>query len=320
MARVLLTGATGFVGRHLYPVLRAAGHEVVSTTRDVEAARRSDPGRKWLYCDTSDPSSVLSALEGCDAAYYLVHSVASSRDYPVREALAARTFRDAAAEAGVSRIIYLGGVAPRRAPSRHLKSRLRCGELLRQGPVPTFELRAAMIIGRGSASWTMVYDLAQRLPAMVLPRWLKNHSWPVAIEDVVYALAHTLELPASAAGWSDVPGPERLNHRETLMRVAEHLGNHPLTVSIPLLTPRLSSYWIAAVTHVDLALARELVAGLRSDLDPTGTRFWTLCPEHELKTLDDAIDDALIDRNASHVPSVRTRRRLERLSTALRGT
>jgi uncharacterized protein YbjT (DUF2867 family) len=319
MAQVLLTGATGFVGRHLYPALRAAGHRVISTTRDVQEGGRIDPARQWRYCDTSDPASVRSALEGCEAAYYLVHSVGASGNYPVREARSAQTFRDAAHEAGVSRIVYLGGVAPRRAPSRHLKSRLHCGDLLREGPVPVFELRAAMIIGRGSTSWAMVHDLAKRLPAMVLPRWLKNHSWPVAIDDVVYALVQTLELPESRAGWYDVPGPERLSHRETLLRVAEHLGKHPPMVSIPLLTPRLSSYWIALVTEVDLALARELVAGLRSDLDPSGTSIWTLCPEHQLLTLDDAIDDALVDRKAGDVPSRRARRRLEGLATALRG-
>jgi uncharacterized protein YbjT (DUF2867 family) len=319
MARVLLTGATGFVGRHLYPALRAAGHQVISTTRNVEEARKSDPTRKWLYCDTNDPVSVRSALEGCDAAYYLVHSVAASGDYPEREARSAETFRDAAAAAGVSRIVYLGGVAPRRRPSRHLSSRLHCGEILRQGPVPVFELRAAMIIGRGSTSWAMVHDLAQRLPAMVLPRWLRNHSWPVAIDDVVYALVKALELPVSRAGWYDVPGPRRLSHRETLLCVAEHLGKKPVMLSIPLLSPRLSSYWIALVTEVDLALARELVAGLRSDLDPSGTSIWTLLPEHELLTLDDAIDDALVDRGASGVPSRRARRRIERLTAALRG-
>lgn len=303
----------------MYPALRAAGYRVRSTTRNVTRARRVDPDREWSYCDVSDRASLVSALEGCEAAYYLVHSVAASGDYPVREARAAQAFRDAASEAGVSRLVYLGGVAPAGATSPHLRSRLRCGELLRLGPVPVFELRAAMIIGRGSASWTMVHDLARRLPAMVLPTWLGNHSWPVAVEDVVYALVRALELPSERAGVYDLPGPERLSHLETLLRVAEHMDKHPVTLQVPLLTPRLSSYWIALVTDVDLGLARELVRGLRSDLDPTETPFWTLCPEHELMTLDDAIDDALVDRAASRVPSLRAKRRLERLTEALRG-
>ena len=233
MARVLVTGATGFVGRHLCPALTAAGHEVYSATRNVEKARSEAPNREFRYCDVSDQDSIRRALEGCDAAYYLVHSVAAGGDYPVREARAAQGFRDAAAEVGLSRLVYLGGVAPLGSASRHLRSRLRCGELLRLGPVPTFELRAAMIIGHGSVSWTLVHDLAARLPAMVLPTWMNNHSWPVAVEDVVYALAAVLALPVEKAGWYDVPGPERLSHRETLLRVASHLDKHPIVTGVP---------------------------------------------------------------------------------------
>ncbi len=318
MGRVLLTGATGFVGHHLYPELRAAGHEVLLATRDVERARREAPDRSWLYCDVTRPESVRAALEGCDAAYYLVHSVAASADYPAREARAAEAFRDAAAEAGVSRLVYLGGVAPRGRASRHLRSRLRCGELLRRGAVPVFELRAAMIIGAGSASWTVVHDLARRLPAMVLPRWMRNHSWPVAIEDVVFALVNVLALPNQRAGWYDAPGPERLSHREILQRVAAHLGKHPPMVGVPFLSPRLSSYWLALVTDVELGLARELVAGLRSDLDPTGQSIWAYFPEHSLQSLDDSIARTLARAPPDQSTLVHTIRRLQHLASALR--
>jgi uncharacterized protein YbjT (DUF2867 family) len=241
-------------------------------------------------------------LEGCEGAYYLVHSVASARDYPEREERSAEGFRRAAERAGLRRIVYLGGVEPQGVPSAHLRSRLRCGQVLRSGRVPTFELRAAMIIGSGSASWQMVHDLAQRLPLMVFPRWMGNHSWPVSIEDVVFALVAALALPAEQAGHYDVPGPERLSHRELLLRVAGLLGKHPAYLGVPLLSPRLSSYWIRLVSRVDLELARELVAGLESDLEPAAPTIWDVLPAHRRRTLEESVRFALGEEAAVPVP------------------
>lgn len=292
---ILLTGATGFVGRHLYSALLRAGHRVRCTSRNPDRARARHPDREWVRLDADQPASFPAALRNCNAAYYLVHAIGEGRDYPEREARAARAFRGAVADAGLQRIIYLGGVAPRGRGSRHLRSRLETGELLRRGPVPTVELRAGMIIGRGGSSWQMVRDLAARLPAMLLPRWLHNHSWPVDIEDVVFALVSALSIPADASGWYDVPGPERLSHRELLGQVAEQLGHHPVMVGVPVLSPRLSSYWIAAVTRADLGLAQELVEGLRTDLDPSGSLFWDLFPSHERVPLGTSIRKALED-------------------------
>ena len=173
--RVLLTGATGFVGRHLYPALLAAGCRVRCATRNVGQARRAHPDREWVHFDVERPDIVRAALEGCDAAFYLIHGMGQGADYPEREARSADNFVRAAEASGVRRIVYLGGVAPSGArASKHLASRHRTGELLRAGAVSVIELRAAMIIGAGSASWTMVRDLAARLPAMVLPSWLRN--------------------------------------------------------------------------------------------------------------------------------------------------
>lgn len=291
--RVLLTGATGFVGGHLYEPLVAAGHEVFCASRNPEQARARQPHKRWRRCDVARPETLAAALEGCEAAYYLVHSVASGRGYPEREERSAESFRVAAERACLGRIVYLGGVEPRGTPSAHLKSRLRCGEVLRSGIVPTFELRAAMIIGAGSASWQMVHDLAQRLPALVLPRWMGNHSWPVSITDVVCALVGVLELKAEQAGHYDVPGPERMSHREVLLRVAAVLGKHPPYVGVPLVSPRLSSYWIRLVSRVDMELARELVAGLKSDLDPQPPTIWDLLPSHRCRTLEESVRFAL---------------------------
>jgi uncharacterized protein YbjT (DUF2867 family) len=176
--RILLTGATGFVGQYLYPALVAAGFEVRCATRKPQEARKRFPGRDWVEFDVERPETIGAALSNCAHAFYLIHGMAGGGDYPEREARSARNFLCAAREAGTQRVIYLGGVLPASSrPSKHLASRQRTGEILRSGDVDTIELRAAMIIGEGSTSWTMVRDLAARLPAMVLPRWLRNRNY-----------------------------------------------------------------------------------------------------------------------------------------------
>lgn len=301
--RVLLTGATGFVGSRLEPVLRAAGHDVLCASRNPDAARAKQPGRTWIPFDVADRDSIRRALEGRTAAYYLVHELRGGGDYPEREAKAADAFAIAAREAGLRRVVYLGGVAPAGAVSKHLRSRLRTGELLRAS-APTIELRAAMIVGRGSASWTMVRDLSARLPAMVLPKWTRFRSSPVAIDDVLAALSFALEMPSEAGSeWLDVPGPETMTHAEILRRAAAVFGKRPPMLPVPVLTPLLSSYWVALVTRVDLPMARELVAGLQSDLVPSGPSIWDRMPPRELASFERAIRVAIDEeqRERSHV-------------------
>jgi uncharacterized protein YbjT (DUF2867 family) len=180
MTTILLTGATGFIGSHVAIALAAAGYE--------------EPGRSWVEVDLERPDTLPAALAGCAGAIYLVHGMGTGRDdYPEHERVGAETFASAAATAKLSRIVYLGGVVPPRGASRHLRIRARTGEILRAGAVETIELRAAMVVGAGSASWGMVRDLARRLPAMVLPRWLRNVSYPIAVEDVVKGLIAALE-------------------------------------------------------------------------------------------------------------------------------
>jgi uncharacterized protein YbjT (DUF2867 family) len=311
--RVLVAGATGFVGRHLRPALEAAGYELRLTSRNPHGARHDDPGGHWMRLDMEDPDSLPPALEGCDAAVYLIHQMVGRADYSQREPRAADLFARRAEQAGVRRIVYLGGVVPAGATSRHLQSRARTGEVLRAAPVPVVELRAAMIIGAGSASWTLVHDLSRRLPAMVLPRWLRNHSWPVAIDDVVAGILAGLQLPAERVGCYDVPGPERVSHRDILRRTAAHLRRRPLMINVPVVTPRLSSYWLGLVTNVDLGLARELLDGLLCDLDPTGPTIWQAVGDGPHTSLDDAIRHALADQEAHQLPTHRARERLTRL-------
>ncbi|HET9627251.1 MAG TPA: NAD(P)H-binding protein [Kofleriaceae bacterium] len=311
MATILLTGATGCIGSHVVVALEAAGHTVRCATRSVARAKAHAPGLRWVAADLTRPETLAPALEGCDAAVFLVHAMGAGRedDYPARERESAQAFIAAAANAGVRRVVYLGGVVPAHGVSRHLRSRQRTGEILRGGTVETIELRAAMVIGAGSASWIMVRDLAGRLPAMVLPRWLRNHSYPIAIEDVVKAIVAALALPAGRSRIYELPGPERLTHREVLARTAAAMGHHRLMVSVPVLTPHLSSYWIALVTRTPLAMAKELVEGVRADLEPTGESLWPAIGARPMP-IDEAIRRALADDAAPALPSPAMRVRL----------
>ena len=304
MATILVTGATGFIGRHVVVALREAGHRVRCATRSHARARTSHPHLEWVELDLLRPETLGPALSGCDSAVFLVHAMGPdhTEDYPEQERAGAETFAAAAAKAGLSRIVYLGGVVPAAGASRHLLSRQRTGEILRAGPVETIELRAAMVIGAGSASWVMVRDLSRRLPAMVLPRWLRNTSFPIAIEDVVHGIVAALALPRDRSRVYELPGPERMTHREVLIRAAAAMGRRRLMVSVPILTPRLSSYWIALVTRTSLAMAKELVEGVRSNLEPTGESLWARL-DHQPMPIDEAIRRALACEGPQAQPS-----------------
>jgi uncharacterized protein YbjT (DUF2867 family) len=274
--KVLVTGATGFIGRALRPALLARGLEVRATTRHLGRAPRNG-GAEWVEADLLRPETLGPALEGMDAAYYLVHSMGDrGEDYSEREHRSAEAFAHEAARAGLKRIVYLGGVAPRGTPSHHLASRLAVGEILRAGPVPTVELRASMIVGPGSISWRICRDLALRLPAMVLPSWMRSLTSPIALEDVVRALTDALEVPLEHGEWFDIPGPEPLSGKQILERIAALRGLRTLMVHFPVLTPRLSSLWLKLVTSADYTVARELVEGLTQDLLPRDARYFAL--------------------------------------------
>ena len=275
MHTILVTGGTGFVGQALLQPLVAAGHEVRATTRNLSRAPKSR-AVEWVRCDVNDRADLDRALEGIDTAYFLVHGMGSGgqRDFAAMERRTARGFAEAAARAGVKRIIYVGGVAPKARPSEHLASRLEVGELLRAGTVPTLELRASMIIGKGSASWQIVRDLAMRLPAMLLPAWTESRTCPVAIEDVIVALVRGLDVPLEASAWYDIPGPEVLSGREILLRLAALRGRRVPSLRVPFLSVSLSSWWLKLVTRTDFTLARELVLGFTDDLLPQDARYW----------------------------------------------
>ena len=273
MSRVLVTGATGFVGRALVPALTAAGHQVRATTRARTKQRTADV--EWVVADIAKREDSARALAGVDVAYFLVHAMGGGRrDYAAAERLAARHFREAAAQAGVKRIIYLGGVAPAGVPSEHLKSRLEVGEILRAGTVPALELRASMIVGTGGASWQIVRDLAMRLPAMLLPSWTESRICPIALDDAVAALVGGLDIPLYSSAAYDIPGPDTLSAREILLEVAALRGRRVPCIRVPFLSVSLSSWWLKLITRADFSLARELVLGLTDNLLPRDDRYW----------------------------------------------
>ncbi|MFW5925421.1 MAG: NAD(P)H-binding protein [Myxococcota bacterium] len=292
--KTLVTGARGFVGRALVPALRAAGHHVVAASRRPGPHPGVGDGVEWRVCDLLRPETLPGALAGVGVAYYLVHSMGGGHDdFRELERRSARAFVDAAADAGLERIVYLGGPAPRGRPSEHLASRLEVGEILRAGAVPAVELRASMLVGGGSASWQIVRDLSMRLPAMVLPRWLRSRTRPVALEDAVAALVAAATMPIDGSPWFDIPGPETLTGREILERIAALQGRHIPAVEVPLLTPHLSALWLKLVTRADFSLARELVLGLGEDLLPEDEGFWERIGHTDLVPFDVAARRAL---------------------------
>lgn len=292
--RVLLTGASGFVGGRLHPELVRARFEVRRASRHP----RSDGD--WVRLDLDDPSTLPAALRDIDTVVYLVHGMADGGDYAQREHRAAAALAQAAAAAGVQHIVYLGGVAPQGEVSQHLKSRLDTGSELRAGRVPVTELRAGVILGEGSASWQIIRDLSVRLPAMILPAWLRYRMEPISIRDVVAALLHAVERGPAGAGVFDLPGPEKITGEDLLARVSAAAGLKPFTVRVPLVTPRLSGYWLRFVSDVDRAVADELVEGFTSDLVAReGGSFWAVWSQHARVPLDQAIEESLRETEAA---------------------
>jgi uncharacterized protein YbjT (DUF2867 family) len=261
--RVLVAGASGFVGGRLCPALEEAGHEVRAMTRHPERYRGAG---EPVLGDVHDAESLATALAGCDAAYYLVHSL-DDPDFEKRDAEAARTFAAAAADAAVARIVYMGGLGDDADDlSAHLRSRREVEKLLGSAGVPVTTLRAGIIIGHGGISWEMTRQLVERLPAMITPRWVSTRTQPIAVADVVRYLVGVLEVPETAGRAFDVGGPEVLAYGEMMRRVAVIEGRHQLVVPVPLLSPQLSSRWLALVTDVDLQTGRSLIDSMTNEV------------------------------------------------------
>jgi len=264
--RVLVTGATGYIGGRLVPRLVEAGHAVRVLARDSGRLTGRFADVDVAEGDLFDRASIRASLQDVDVAYYLVHSMTRGRgDFAQKDREAAAIFARAAADAGVRRILYLGGLGVEgKGLSQHLRSRHETGEMLRSTDVPVTEFRAAMIVGSGSASFEMMRYLTERLPVMIAPRWVATPCQPIAVRDVLAYLVAELERPADGDATFEIGGADVLSYREMMLRYARIRGLRRSLVVVPFFTPRLSSGWIHLVTPIPAAIARPLVDGLRS--------------------------------------------------------
>jgi uncharacterized protein YbjT (DUF2867 family) len=299
----LVFGASGYIGANLVAYLRERGLKVKAAARSKAVLE----AREWreVDCVAADaliPESLPVALKGVDTAYYMVHSMGAGKHFGAMDLEAAANFRDAAATAGVRRIVYLGGLIPSKPESEHLQSRLETGQCLRQGPVPVTELRAGMIIGPGSAAFEVMRDLVNNLPLMVTPRWVHSKSPPIALEDLLEYLVKLPYIEEAGGEIYDAGGPELLTYAEVMHKLGAHLQRKFLIVPVPVLTPRLSSYWLRLVTTVPVNIARALIDGLRHDVIAEDAALRKLVPL-PLKTVDEAIAAALKAERDSKVPA-----------------
>jgi uncharacterized protein YbjT (DUF2867 family) len=287
--RVVVLGATGVVGRALVPEL-AERHDVVAVSRRPAAAAEAVT---WQQADALDERTLDGPFESADAVVYLVHSLGSSR-FEDADRRAARNVAGAAARAGVRQIVYLGGLgddSPDLSP--HLRSRAETAALLASGPTPVTTLRAAMIVGAGSAAFETIRALVERLPAMVCPRWVTVPTQPIALRDVVAYLVGVTGNREAFGQTYDIGGPEVMTYRQMIERIARIRGTRTRIVEVPVLTPRLSSWWLHLVTPVNAAVARPLIEGLRTPTVVRDDRIRELVPI-ELTSFDDAVRAAVL--------------------------
>ena len=292
---VLVTGATGFIGRRLAPALVECGFEVRAMTRRPDSY---DGAGDPVGADVGDPASIRRALEGVQVAVYLVHSLDHS-DFEERDARAARSFGRAAAETGVRQIVYLGGLgADHDDLSPHLRSRREVESLLAEAGVPVTVLRAAIVVGRGGISWELTHQLVKRLPIMVVPRWTRTRTQPIAVDDVIRYLIGVSDNPAAIGEVLEIGGPEPMTYVDMLTVAAEIGTGRPLPVlQVPVLTPRLSSYWLALVTDVDVTTGRNLIDSMSTEVVVTEHRIRDIVPGDPL-TYREAVRRALAERLA----------------------
>ena len=295
---VLVTGATGYIGGRLVPELLAAGNPV----RVLARTPAKLAGETWLADveviagDVTDPAALCRAMAGVRAAYYLVHSMGGSDDFAALDRQAAATFRDsAAATAGLEQIVYLGGLGDEQdaALSPHLASRHEVGRVLASGPVPVTELRAAVIIGSGSASFEMLRNLTDVLPVMITPRWVSTRCQPVAIRDILHWLVRSITTPSARDRVLEVGGPEVVTYAEMMRAYAEVADlRKRLVIPVPLLTPRLSSHWVGLVTPLPVGLARPLIESLVNEVVVLDRSVQDVMP-HDALTLQEALESAV---------------------------
>ena len=294
---VLVTGATGFIGRRLVPALVERGYDVVALVRDASGYEPPDSVRV-VEGDLLEPGSFDDALDVA-AAYYLVHSMRSGADYAERDRRAARNFAAAASDAAVERVVYLGGLGDDDGElSEHLRSRREVERLLAEGAYALTILRAAIVVGAGSAGFEMVRQLAARLPVMITPRWVHTDCQPIATADAIAYLVGVLDHPETAGETYEIGGPDVLTYAEMLQQVGRQLGREPVIVPAPVLTPGLSARWVDMMTDAPRSLVRPLVEGLRTPVVVEDHRLSGIVPV-DPTPFDEAVARALNDGGSS---------------------
>ena len=301
---VLVTGATGYIGGRLAPGLLASGYRVRVLARDPARLQ----GRDWLdqvevvRGDVLQAEALPAAMAGVETAYYLVHSMSDTTDFHQRDLTAARNFAQAARAAGVRRIIYLGGLGdPDADLSQHLRSRQQTGEALREAGVPVTEFRSAIVVGSGSVSFEMIRYLTERIPVMICPRWVYTRVQPIAIHNVLDYLVAALRTPESVGQIIEIGQADVLTYGEMMTGYAEVRGLRRWLLPVPVLTPRLSSYWVHLVTPIPAAIARPLIQGLRNEVVVRDDKARRLFPDIEPMDYRSAVRSALADLVAGAV-------------------
>ena len=300
---VLLTGSTGFIGGRLLYALDERGFNVRCLVRKGENLKTTMPLEREpavVYADLLDPDSLPPALEGVGAAYYLVHSmggrsIKETMAFADRDRRCAENFLRVAEKAGVRRIVYLGGLGETgKGLSEHLSSRQEVARILQSGAVKTTALRAAVIIGAGGASFEIVRSLIERLPVMLCPRWVDTRSQPIAVENVIDYLAGCLEQESTAGLTLDIGGPDIMTYRDLMLLYARVRRLKRLIVTVPVLTPKLSAFWVNLITTVPAGIVYPLIEGLKNEVICRDNRIRELVPV-TLKSMDEALCTALTE-------------------------
>ena len=277
----LVFGASGYIGSNLVPKLLSRDIAVRAVSRQMQALK----ARHWknvelVEADALEPDTLKQALLNVDTAYYLVHSMAAGRNFSSIDLKAAANFAIAAESAGVRRIIYLGGLVPEDADSEHIVSRRETGEILRQGKVPVTEVRAGIIVGAGSAAFEVMRDLVFHLPAMITPRWVRAKSPPIALDNLLEYLVQLPDIDEAAGQIYDAAGPETLTYEDMMRVLADVAGKRqPVIIPVPVLSPKLSSYWLRFVTSVPTNIAKALIGGLKHDFTADTAPLQQLVPQ-----------------------------------------
>jgi uncharacterized protein YbjT (DUF2867 family) len=305
--KVLVTGATGYVGGRLVPRLLENGYQVRVLVRDPKRLQ----GRPWLervevvQGDVLQIDTLPMAMNGIEAAYYLIHSMSGSEEFHPRDLAAANNFAMAAKQANLDRIVYLGGLGdPDSDLSQHLRSRQETGDVLRQAGVPVTELRAAVIVGSGSLSFEMVRYLTERIPIMICPQWVFTRIQPISVDDVLKYLLAVLETPESTGRIFEIGGADVLTYGEMMLGYARVRGLRRYLVAVPVLTPRLSSYWVHWMTPIPAAIARPLIEGLRNEVIVRSDDARRLFPDIKPLDYQAAVKRALTNVDSGEVETI----------------